>query len=200
LPAGGDVSCGLGEVPLLGEALKFSGSSSSVHQGASAGASGDQLGSGHLTCSIEVLEAPHDGIALGGASREAGPGRVVADGCSDGSFDGNPVGTGSQAVGLSSGDDSLECSVVLLPSGGIERHAEAPARSARSGRANLSKGSASQLLTALEGFACRISSCVPSNSSEIVVNSDNEGVTVVDISLDLVVGARSSVGRPFGSW
>ena len=174
---------------------------SRVHLGASAG-SGDHVGIVHLSLSIEVREAPHDGSAVGGVSLEGGPGRVVADGCSDGCCDGNPVGTGSQAIRIR-GDDSLECSVVYVILLGSERHAEAPGRNAisRSSR-NLSKGSASQLLTALEGFACRNSSVLPSNSSEIVVNSDNEGVTIFDSFRDLVVFAgcsSSSVGHPNAS-
>jgi len=132
-----------------------------------------------------VGPAPGDDVR---ACAHVGPGRVVADGLCHGGLDSNIVGTSNEEVGSSANDD-LSGSVVDVTKGGGLRHAEAVGRVAGS----LSEGSAVELLAADKSLSSGNGSGIPGDGG-VGVDTDNKGVTVVDVSSDLVK-RRASDGR-----
>lgn len=146
------------------------------------------VGSGSGGRHAGVGPAPGDDVRASSVSLQRCPGRVVADGLGHGGLDSNVVGTSNEGVG-SSGNDDLSGSVVDASLEGVLRHTEAVGRVAGS---NNNCG-AVELLAAHKSLISGNGSGNPGDGGG-GVDTDNKGVTVVDVNSDLVK-RRGSGGR-----
>lgn len=125
----------------------------------------------------------------------------MTDGLSHGGNDTEVVGTDSEAVGSSSRYNGLAGSVVLGTEDGVLRHAEAERRV----EGTLSEGALELLAAHKSVKGCRSNRCSldgvrKPGDDDIVIETDNEGVTIVDVGRNLVNcrGANSSVSAEIG--
>lgn len=125
----------------------------------------------------------------------------MTDGLSHGGNDTEVVGTDSEAVGISSRYNGLAGSVVLGTEDGVLRHAEAERRV----ESTLSEGALELLAAHKSVKGCRgncrsLDGVRKPGDDDIVIETDNEGVTIVDVGRNLVNwrGASSSVSAEIG--